>query len=182
MGKILVVEFLFSFSDVYISWNIFFIKRLLESCYWTPGGSRKVPINSCQYFRPSVYPFVCPSTLLSVLSVWTFSWNFIIRFFKFWHGGGNRYEVVPYRVGISGRFLNLLENLVINFYWICFTTKTYVICYSAQIPYLEKNFFLRYGSKYSQLIRLQVFLMNHISRTNQWNSLIFCILIQVHVN
>ena len=109
MGKILVVvEFLFSFSDVYISWNICFIKRLLESCYWTPGGSRKIPINSCQYFRPSVYPFVCPSTLLSVLSVWTFSWNFIIRFFKFWHGGGNRYEVVPYRVGISGR----------NFFWI----------------------------------------------------------------
>ena len=33
--------------------------------------------------------------------------------------------------------------------------------------------FLRYGPKCSQPIRLQVFILSPISRTNQWNSLIF---------
>ena len=52
--------------------------------------------------------------------------------------------------------------------------KTYVICsVPAQIPYLGKFLFLRYGPECSQPIRLQDFLINHISRTNQSNSLIF---------
>ena len=58
--------------------------------------------------------------------------------------------------------------------------KTYIICcVPAQIPYLERLLFLKYGPKCSQPIRLQDFIINHISRTNQWNSLIFCMLIQV---
>ena len=44
-------------------------------------------------------------------------------------------------------------------------------CVPAQIPYLEKYLFLRYGPKCSQSIRLQDFLINLISRTNQWNFL-----------
>ena len=36
------------------------------------------------------------------------------------------------------------------------------------------------GSKCFQPNRLQDFLINHISKTNQWNSLIFCMLIQLH--
>ena len=80
-------------------------------------------------------------------------------------------------------FFNLLENLVINFYWIWSIMKIYIICcVPAQIPYLGKFLFLRYGPKCSQPIRLQDFLINHISRTNQWNSLIFYMLTQLHIN
>ena len=75
-------------------------------------------------------------------------------------------------------FLNLLKNLVLNFHWNCSIMKIYII-YSvpAQVPYLEKKLFLR---NCSHSMRWQGFLMNQTSRTNQWNSLIFCILIQIH--
>ena len=70
--------------------------------------------------------------------------------------------------------LNLFKNLVINFYWICSVIKIFIVCcVPAQILYLGKYLFLRYGPKSSQPIRLQDFLINHISRTNRWNSLIF---------
>ena len=66
-------------------------------------------------------------------------------------------------------FLNLLKNLVINFYWVCPIIK---ICISwrvpAQISYLEKFWFLRCGPKCSQPIRLQDFLIDHISRRHNW--------------
>ena len=59
----------------------------------------------------------------------------------------------------------------------------YVICYiPEQTPYLGKFLFLKYGPKCSQIMRLQDFLINHISRTNQRNSLIFCMLTQICVN
>ena len=49
--------------------------------------------------------------------------------------------------------------------------------------HITGNFFsLRYSPKCSQPIRSQDFLINHISRTKQWNSLIFCMLIQLHIN
>ena len=112
----------------------------------------------------------------------------------------NSYEVVRGRAGFSGNFFspkmgkkrpkigqkhgffNLLENLVINLYWIWSVMEIYIIyCVPAQIPYLGKFLFLRYGPKRSQPIRLQDFLINHLSRTNQWNSLIFCMLIQIYI-
>ena len=66
-------------------------------------------------------------------------------------------------------FFNLLENLVINFYWIWSIMKIYIICcVPAQIPYLGKFLFQRYGPKCSQLNRLQDFLINHIYRTNTY--------------
>ena len=69
-------------------------------------------------------------------------------------------------------FLNILKNCVINFYWICSIMRIYnICCVPAQIPYLGKFWFLRYGPKCSQPIRLQDFLISHISRTNQWNTL-----------
>ena len=87
------------------------------------------------------------------------------------------------KMGQKNSFFNLLENLVINFYWIWSIMEIYIICcVPAQIPYLGKFLFLRYGPKCSQPIRLQDFLINHISRTNQWNSLIFCMLIQIYIN
>ena len=41
--------------------------------------------------------------------------------------------------------------------------------------------FCSYGPKCSQPIRLQDFLINRISRTNQWNSPILCMLIQIYI-
>ena len=42
-------------------------------------------------------------------------------------------------------FFNLLENLVIIFFWIWSVMKIYIICcIPAKIPYLGKTFFLRY--------------------------------------
>ena len=121
-------------------------------------------------------------------------------FSKFWHGARNPYEVVhdsqifckqvfpqnwengP-KMGQKRVFFNLLKNLVFNFYWICSIMKIYIICcVLTQIPYLEKFLFLRYRWKYSQPIRLQDFLINHISKTNPWNSLVFCMLIQLCIN
>ena len=55
-------------------------------------------------------------------------------------------------------FLNLLENLVINFFWIWSIKKVYIkCCILAQIKYLGKIWFLRYGLKWSRPIRLQDF-------------------------
>ena len=94
----------------------------------------------------------------------------------------SNWEKGPKMVQKQG-FFNLLENLVINFYWIWSIMEIYIICcVPAQIPYLEKFLFLRYGPKCSQPIRLQDFLINHISRINWWNSLIFCLLIQIYIN
>ena len=55
-------------------------------------------------------------------------------------------------------FLNLLENLVIYFFWIWSIKKVYIkCCILAQIKYLGKIWFLRYGLKWSRPIRLQDF-------------------------
>ena len=67
----------------------------------------------------------------------------------------------PKKMGKMGQkqgFWILLENLVINFFWICSINKFYnICCILAQIPYLGKIWFLRYGPKCSRLIRLQYF-------------------------
>ena len=70
---------------------------------------------------------------------------------------------------------SFLLNLIYN-------ENLYNLLCSCKITYLEKKFFLRYGPKCSQPISLQDFLINHISRTNQWNSLIFCVLAQIYIN
>ena len=76
-------------------------------------------------------------------------------------------------MGQKQSFLILLKDLVFNFYWMCSIMTAYIICcIPKQIPYLGKFLFLRYGPKCSQPIRFQDFLINHISITNQWNSLI----------
>ena len=125
----------------------------------------------------------------------------LLVFSEIWHGGRNSYEVARDRTRFSRKisfcpkigkkvpkmgqkqcFFNLLKNLVINFYWILSVMQIYVICWvPAQISYLGKFLFLRYGPKCSQPIRLQDFLINHISRANQWNSLIFYMLIQIDI-
>ena len=87
------------------------------------------------------------------------------------------------KIGPKQGFLNLLRKLVIDLGWICSIMKICIICcVPIQIPYLGKKFFLRYGPKCYQPIRLREFLVNHISWAIYWNSLIFCMLIQVHIN
>ena len=132
---------------------------------------------------------VCPSLCLSGRFLGIVS----LVFSKFWYDARNPYKVVRDRAGFSRifffclrnwesgpkmdqkqGFLNKLKNFVINFYWICSIMKMYNICYvPAQIPYL--------GKFCSQPIRSQDLLINHISRTNQSNSLIFCMLIQIQI-
>ena len=86
-------------------------------------------------------------------------------------------------MGQKHGFLNLFEKLVFNFYLISSIMKIYIICCSpAQIPYFGKFLLQRYKPKYSQPIRLQDFLIDYISRTSQWYSLIFCVLIQISIN
>ena len=67
-------------------------------------------------------------------------------------------------------FLNLFYNE--NLY--------YLLC-SCTNPIFGKKFFQRCGPKCCEPIRLQDFLINHIFRTNRWNSLIFYMLIQIHI-
>ena len=87
------------------------------------------------------------------------------------------------KMGQKHGFLNILRNFVITFYWICSIMKIYSICcVPAQIPYLGKFWFLIYWQKCSQPIRLLDFLINNISKTNQSNSLTFCMMIQIHIN
>ena len=106
-------------------------------------------------------------------------WDFAEEYFllqkleKNWESGP--------KIGQKHSFFNLLKNLVFNFYGICFIMKNRLIyCVSTQIPYLGTLLFQRHGRKCSQLMALPDFLINHISRTNQWNSLPFCMLIQIH--
>ena len=92
--------------------------------------------------------------------------NFLEMFFH-----PQNWENIP-KIGEKLFFFKLLKNLVVNIYWICSIMKIYIICCDpAKIQYLGKFLFLIYGLKNPQPIRLQDFLLNHISRTNQWNSL-----------
>ena len=71
--------------------------------------------------------------------------------------------------------------MVINFHRLCSVRKIdYICCVPAQISYLGKFLFLRYGPNSTQPVRLQDFLISHITRNNLWNSLLFCMLIQIH--
>ena len=80
-------------------------------------------------------------------------------------------------------FLKILKYLIISFYWINSIMKNDIIsCVPAQISYLGKFLFLRYGPQCSQSIQLPDFLVNHISKTNQWKSLILCMWIQIQIN
>ena len=70
--------------------------------------------------------------------------------------------------------------MVNNIHWNCSIMKIYIICcVPAQILCLGKILFLRYKPKWSQPVRFQDFLNQHFSRTNQWNSIILCMLIQI---
>ena len=62
------------------------------------------------------------------------------------------------KMGQKQGFLNLLENWVINFFWIWSIKEFYnICCILAQMSYLGKFWFLRYGPKCFRPIRLQYF-------------------------
>ena len=170
---------------------------------WIPwvyiGNFHQWLLNVLQSFRSSVFPSILPSVLLYVHFLVVVS----LVFSKFWHGARNPYEVVRDRARFSRkfclpsklgkwakrgqkRFFEFIENFLnftINLYWIRSIMKTYIFCsVPAQIPFLRKFWFMRFGPKCSQPIRLQEFLINHISRTNQWNSLSFYLLTQIDIN
>ena len=112
-----------------------------------PAVPRRIlQIRVCLSFRPS---FHLSGRFLVIIS---------LAFSKFWHGTRNPYEVVRERAGFSGKkiivpkiekgpkmgqkqdFLNLLKNLVINFYWICSVMKTYVIAVFLHKSHIWENF------------------------------------------
>ena len=151
--------------------------------------ARTVPWNRvCSSFSLSFHLSVRPFFSLSRC----FLGIVLLIFSKFWHGARIPCQVMCDGAGffrkiffapkigkmgpkwVNQGFFNLLESLVINFYWIWSIMKIYIICcFPAQIPFLGKFLFLRYGPKCSQPIRLQDYLINHISRTNQWNAWFF---------
>ena len=134
--------------------------------YQTPSHGRKSPLNQ----GLSVLPSFC-------LSVWKFSWGQLIIFFLklsvvlgahvLLHVTARFFEknLVAQKMGQMGQkwakklgFLNLLENLVIDFFGIWYIMKDFTIfCILAQIPYFGKICFLRYGPKCFWSIRLQDF-------------------------
>ena len=83
----------------------------------------------------------------------------------------NFFDQKMWKMGQKYGFLNLFENLVINFFWIWSEKESYhffriyIICFLAQIPYLGKIWFPRYRSKSSGPIRLQDFYIPYISIT-----------------
>ena len=132
---------------------------------------------------------VCPAVLLSFC---TFSWNFI------------RNPRNPYEIASDSQIFQILfffvpkigkmdkkwakncffiEKFGITFHWICSIMKIYICCVFAQISYSEEFLFLWYGPICFQPIWLQDFLINYISRINQWNRLTICMLIMIfHIN
>ena len=118
-------------------------------------------------------------------------------FSKFWHGARSLYEVVQWQSQIFWEhfakknwengpkigFFEFIEKFGHEFLLNLFYNENNVGCVPAQILHLGKVCSWDMGwLKCSQPIRLQDFIINHIAKTSQWNCLIFCILIQVHIN
>ena len=124
--------------------------------FWNPGCGRKGPTN----YGLSVLPSFCPSVLPSriFIGIWNSTWCWRSIWCCPWQTLFFREKIAP-KMGQTGQkcfFFNLLENLVINFFGIWYIREFYC-CILAQILYLWKMFFLRYGPKCSWPIRLQNF-------------------------
>ena len=136
--------------------------------YWTPSGSRKGPINRvCPSFRPSFHLSGC---FLGIV---------LLIFSKFWHGARIPCEVVRDRVGFFGKkcfvpkigkmgqkqvFFQFIGKFGHQFSLnLIYNENLYYLLCPCTNPISVKILFLRYGPKCSQPIRLQDFLINHIS-------------------
>ena len=133
------------------------------------------------------------SVLPSILQpAWAFSWNHTYKFFlnfgmvpethlklcvtkldflkkKFWSQSLWKRTKIWAKFEFIGKF--------IIFYWICSIMNlwNYVLC-SCKNPVFEKIFIPEMWVKIFSVNQIAGFFINHISRTNQWNSLIFCTL------
>ena len=121
--------------------------------FWIPGSSQKVFLNYGIF--PSIRSPVFPSgRFLGNGSLVFLNFGMVLENCCLWH-----WQIFWKTIFFFNDFLNF--------------------CVPAQIPYLGKILVRRYRPKCSQPIRLQDFWINHYSRTNGWNSLIFCILMQI---
>ena len=115
------------------------------------------PEGSCELgsVRPSVLP----------PSIWKFAWDWDWKVFLdahvFLYMAGLDFfykNLFAPKMSQKQGFLNLLEYLVITFFWIWSIKKVYdTCCILAHIPYFGKFWFLRYGSKCCSPIRLHYF-------------------------
>ena len=122
---------------------------------------------------PTVF-FLCKILLFAFLSRHFLGIQPLI-FCKFWHGGRNPYEVMQDRVWFSRKFF---FDLKLGKWFYGENLNSW--CVPVQIPYLAKYLFQRYGPKCSQPIRLQYFIINHISRMSEWNSLMFYMYVDIN--
>ena len=127
-------------------------------------------------------------------------WIVSLTFSKFWHGVRNPYEVghgswifqekffCPQnlengpKMGQKQFFFNLLGNLFLDFYWIWPIMKIYIIFYLLLFILLCTNSIFRKMfvlEIWTKMLYLQKNYINHISRRNKWNDLIFWILIKI---
>ena len=84
------------------------------------------------------------------------------------------------KMGQKQGFSNLLKNLVINFYYLFYNENLYYLLCSCTNPIFWKIFVFEIRDKMFSVNQIAGFYNQPISRTNQWNSLIFCVLIQIH--
>ena len=83
------------------------------------------------------------------------------------------------KLGQKQFLFNLLKNLLINFYWICFIMKSYIICcVSRKIPYLVKFLFHNMSEKWLKGIfqlSWKTFVMHFCLRYYKQKVILMCI-------
>ena len=147
----------------------------------------------CPSFRPSFCQSLRPSFRLSRRFLGIVS----LVFSKCWHGARNPYEVVRDRAGFSRKkffapkigkmdqkwaktwFFEFIEKFCHSFLLNLFYNENLYYMCSCTNPIFGKIFVHEICAKSANQI---ADLINHISRANQWNSLIFCMFIQIHIN
>ena len=142
---------------------------------WTPDGRQKVPIKQGLSHCPSIPPSILPSFFFFFFSElfhqFFISFGMVLNVHdKIFQGKKFTPKIgkIDQKLNIKCiENLNMLKNLVINFYGFALFENLYYLLCSCTNPYLGKFLFPRYCPKCYQLIRLQDFLINYISKTNQ---------------
>ena len=120
--------------------------------------------------------------------MWSCGWQSQISQKKYFYS--QNLENGP-KIGQKQGVLNLLKNVIITFYWICsiicsdivLCVIKFILCaVFQQKTHIWKNF-CSWDMSQSVLSQSDcwIFWINHISRTNKWNSLIFCVLMQIQI-
>ena len=133
-----------------------YISYFLDPRLW-PEGSYELG-SALPSFRPSVGSFLGIGSLVFSETQHSVRWPCLVVRDRAGFFLKNLFAQKMGKMGQKQGFLNLLENWVINFFWIWSIKKFYnICCVLAQILYLGKIWFLRDGPKCSQPIRLQYF-------------------------